>query len=165
MAAKFNFLSESLTGRAEATIAGFAPTEICYKEAIDLLLEEYGHTDKIVEKFVQKLMGIKPVHSPSDTRSLRQLYNEVVSTMRTLSSFQISSSQYDIMVKSILLKSIPTIMRIEFHRRVSRGNTSVILNSSVDTAIENLKGNGQEGEQLSFLLNFIKGELEAMEMA
>ena len=90
-AEKFNYLSNSIIGRAASTIEGFTPTERCYKEAIELLQEEYGHTDKLIEQFVQKLMNLRPVQ-PNHVLRLRKLYNEVISTMRTLTAFQINST-------------------------------------------------------------------------
>ncbi|XP_054746244.1 uncharacterized protein LOC129250664 [Anastrepha obliqua] len=162
---KFNFLNEALVGKAAASIAGFTPTEKCYSEAIFLLQEEYGNNEKIVEKFFQKLMNIRTVQSTADIYELRQLYNEVTSTMRSLVAFHISSAQYDIMVKSILLTSIPTTLRVQFYRSFERNAAcSKILNSSIDTVKESTS-NGTENDQLNKLLQFLKTEIEALEKA
>ncbi|XP_053947719.1 uncharacterized protein LOC128856441 [Anastrepha ludens] len=155
----------ALVGKAAASIAGFTPTEKCYSEAIILLQEKYGNNEKIVEKFVQKLMNIRTVQSTADIYGLRQLYNEVTSTMRSLVAFHISSAQYDIMVKSILLKSIPTTLRVQFYRSFERNAAcSTILNSSIDAVKESIS-NGTENDQLNKLLKFLKTEIEALEKA
>ncbi|XP_037930941.1 uncharacterized protein LOC119665768 [Teleopsis dalmanni] len=67
-ATKFNYLNEALVGEAAAKIAGFIPTEACYKDALNLLLEEYGDREKIIEKYIQ----IQPVHSSSNIKGLRK---------------------------------------------------------------------------------------------
>ncbi|XP_037943133.1 uncharacterized protein LOC119675984 [Teleopsis dalmanni] len=51
-ASKFNYLSDALVGKAAAAMTGFLPTERCYDDAIELLLEEYGDSDKIVDKYI-----------------------------------------------------------------------------------------------------------------
>uniref|UniRef100_A0A1A9ZFZ6 Uncharacterized protein n=1 Tax=Glossina pallidipes TaxID=7398 RepID=A0A1A9ZFZ6_GLOPL len=44
---KYTFPSESLIGRAEATIPSFTPTRKCYNEAIQLLLDAYGELEAL----------------------------------------------------------------------------------------------------------------------
>ncbi|XP_037930965.1 uncharacterized protein LOC119665791 [Teleopsis dalmanni] len=51
-ASKFNYLNDALVGKAAAAITGFLPTERCYYDAIELLLKEYGDSDKIVDKYI-----------------------------------------------------------------------------------------------------------------
>lgn len=156
-AAKFNFLSESLEGKAAASIAGFTPTEACYDEAINLLLEEYGNQEKIIERFVQKLMCLNKVHSNSDVNGLRRLYNEVSSTIRSLTALKVSPSQYDLMVKSILLGAIPAQLRTVYHK-----TSSTAAHSS--TIVGDEEGDNRD-KSLKNLLDFIKIEVEALEKA
>lgn len=155
-AAKFNYLSESLVGKAAMTIAGFTPTEACYKEAIELLLEEYGDQEKIIEKYVQKLMCLNKVHSPTDVKGLRHLYNDVSATIRSLSALKVSSSQYDLIVRSSLLASIPAQLRVSYHKSSSTGPiSSTLIECEEDDDCKGLKD----------LLEFIKVEVEALEKA
>ncbi|XP_017470767.1 PREDICTED: uncharacterized protein LOC108362346 [Rhagoletis zephyria] len=145
-AAKFNYLGEALEKNAANTIAGFTPTERCYNEAISFLQEEYGNTDKIVEQHIQKLLALKSIQSARDVKGLRDLYNDVNSTMQTLSILNVPSSKYEIVVKSVLLRAIPSYLRITFYKIEKR--------DGIDT-------NGDE--QLKQLLLFIRTEVEALE--
>ncbi|XP_017488060.1 PREDICTED: uncharacterized protein LOC108376369 [Rhagoletis zephyria] len=161
VASKFNYLCEALVGKAASTIAGFMPTENCYKDAIQLLLEEYGDKDKMIEKYIQKILSVKMVHSASDVKGLRFLYNETTSTMRSLTALEVPSSQYNIMVNSVLLKAIPAELRIEFHKSKGRASNK-LLNSTV---IDKEQESAVDSEQITKLLEFIKLEVEALEKA
>ncbi|XP_036340031.1 uncharacterized protein LOC118749343 [Rhagoletis pomonella] len=159
-AAKFNFLSESLIGKAATTTAGFTSSDQCYNDAIALLQEEYGNSEKLVENFLQKLMNLKLVQSSSDVHGLRQLYNQVSAIMRSLTALQIPSSNYEVMVKSVLLKCLSAAMRIQFHRSAGRGSlSSTLLNSTADSS----QNCGSSDAELKTLLDFIRVELEALE--
>lgn len=155
VASKFTYLSNALVGKAAAVITGFLPTERCYNDAIELLNEEYGNTEQIIDKYIQKLLNIRVVNSSSDVRSLRNLYNETRATMRTLSSLCVSPTQYDIMVYSIVLKALPVNMKINFHKRQQQEKN----------ATGNKRAEEQTNSNLEDLLEYIKIDIEALEKA
>ncbi|XP_037944433.1 uncharacterized protein LOC119677234 [Teleopsis dalmanni] len=162
-ASKFNYLSDSLVGKAAAAMTGFLPTERCYDDAIELLLEEYGDSDKIVDKYIQKLLNIRAINSASDVKSLKILYNEVRATMRTLSALCISPTQYNIMVHSILLKALPVSMRINFYK--TQKGSSHSTNASRTRLNESERALEQNCDNLEALLEYIKVDIEALETA
>jgi len=103
---KFNFLQEVLVGKAALTIAGFLSTRECYYDAIEILLQEYGNKGKVVENYIEKILGIKAVASVNDTKALRRLYEEIITSVRTLSTLEVPERQYNIMTSSIILKAL-----------------------------------------------------------
>ncbi|XP_036329401.1 uncharacterized protein LOC118741508 [Rhagoletis pomonella] len=156
-AAKFNFLSEALVDRASSTTQGFTPTEECYSEAIALLQDEYGNTEKIIEKYVQKLLNLEPVQTTSDVQGLRSLYNPVMSITRTLSALKVTPAQYTITVKSVILKCLPKQMRIQFFRLPETKTTAI---STLNSTMRDI-----EDDQLKAILQYMKREIEAIEKA
>ncbi|XP_036346701.1 uncharacterized protein LOC118756014 [Rhagoletis pomonella] len=155
-AAKFNFLSEALVDRASSTIQGFTPTEECYSEAIALLQDEYGNTEKIIEKYVQKLLNLE-VQTTSDVQGLRSLYNQVMSTTRTLSALKVTPAQYTISVKSVILKCLPKQMRMQFFRLPETKTTAI---STLNSTMRDI-----EDDQLKAIRQYMKREIEAIETA
>ncbi|KAJ8978638.1 hypothetical protein NQ317_003288 [Molorchus minor] len=92
-AAKFNYLKSVLTGRALDTINGLTPSEACYNDAIDMLHNEYGNKDRIVDSYIQQLINLSPVKGKSDVAGLRKLYNITSAVTRSLTALGISTDR------------------------------------------------------------------------
>ncbi|XP_055911309.1 uncharacterized protein LOC129945530 [Eupeodes corollae] len=116
-AEKFNYLEDVLSGAAKKAISGFTATSSCYDAAVALLLEQYGDTEKLIDNHMQKLISLSPVTVKSDVVGLRNLYNHVSTSIRSLTSLQVAPQRYDVMLKSILLRCLPPDMRVDYHRR------------------------------------------------
>lgn len=155
--AKFNYLQTVLTGKAAAAISGLVPSENCYADAIDMLKNEFGNSEKIIDHYIKSLMSIAPVKNKNDVVALRKLYNSVTSITRSLNSLGISANRYGLMVKSVIMKTLPYVMRIDYNKLSSSEEFSDI-NSVVSVADSYEK-------QIDKLLNFIKIEVESIEQA
>ncbi|XP_055906898.1 uncharacterized protein LOC129942111 [Eupeodes corollae] len=163
-AEKFNYLQSVLTGNAAKTISGFTPTDTCYDGAISLLQEEYGDSEKLIDKLMQKLMALPAVHSKTDSTGLRNLYNTVISCSRSLTALGVPSSHYYIMLKTILLKCMPNELRIDYHRiqKESLIKGEDVNDSASDTG-STLSFDGDK--QVKNILRFLKQEVESIERA
>lgn len=92
-----------------------------------------------MEKYLQKLINLKVVHNSSDVHALRQLYNEVSAIIRSLSALRVPAHQYDLVAKSVLLKVLPTSLRIQYHRVGGKGSLCTTMTDNINsTAIENV---------------------------
>uniref|UniRef100_A0A1A9V307 Uncharacterized protein n=1 Tax=Glossina austeni TaxID=7395 RepID=A0A1A9V307_GLOAU len=144
--AKYKFSSESLIVRPEATIPGFKPIGKCHNEAIQLLLDGYGNTEKAAGKFVRKLMSSKP----SDEKTNNELENLTANELQEaeinalkenkkfLSDFKLSSLEpvinkglefyTHIRNPNILLKKsyLSQLIALDAHSKTRHGGTSTL---------------------------------------
>lgn len=154
---KFQYLRSLLTGRAAATLNGLSSRQSCYVDAIELLINEYGNNERIIDHYVQELMKLPPVKHRNDLQGLRKLYNLSLSITRSLESLGIPSVQFGLMVKSTLFKALPYTLRVEFQKSC-KGEFNV--------STESLGARNNETERtLERLFSFLKLEVESAEEA
>ncbi|CAD7091639.1 unnamed protein product [Hermetia illucens] len=165
---KFNYLSNHLVGKAADTIAGFTPTNANYDSAVSLLLEQYGNVDKLVDHTMQQLMNLSRINSRHDVTKLRKLYTDIRAHTRSLTALNVPSSQYSIMLRSLILHCLPHDSVIDFHRlhpskqdKAARSIEDENASPSVGTSEHSSCG----GDQLNDILSFIKEEISSLEMA
>jgi hypothetical protein len=58
----FNYLKAQLRDEALESITGFALTNANYKEAVNVLTERFGQTDKIINSYMQPSTTKKSAH-------------------------------------------------------------------------------------------------------
>ncbi|KAF2904069.1 hypothetical protein ILUMI_02103 [Ignelater luminosus] len=146
--AKFSYLEHALIGKAAATISGLTPSERSYNAAIELLKHEYGNQQRIIDSHVQKLLSLTPIKSRVDAAGLRNLYNTTSSITRNLTSLGVKAEEYGMMVKSVILNSMPYGLKIDYYKQYPS------TENAVDIA-----------EQINNLLNYLKLEVESIEIA
>ncbi|KAJ8974333.1 hypothetical protein NQ317_002516 [Molorchus minor] len=160
-AAKFNYLKSVLTGRALDTINGLTPSEACYNDAIDMLHNEYGNKDRIVDSYIQQLINLSPVKGKSDVAGLRKLYNITSAVTRSLTALGISTDRYSLMVKTILMKSLPFQLKVEFNKLTEVEADFEDTGSQTGSVL----GTEKCEKQIESLLKFIKREVDSVESA
>ncbi|XP_037921349.1 uncharacterized protein LOC119658153 [Hermetia illucens] len=165
---KFNYLSNHLVGKAADTIAGFTPTNANYDSTVSLLLEQYGNVDKLVDHTMQQLMNLFRINSRHDVTKLRKLYTDIRAHTRSLTALNVPSSQYSIMLRSLILHCLPHDLVIDFHRlhpsKQDKAARSIEdENTSLSVGISEHSSCG--GDQLNDILSFIKEEISSLEMA
>ncbi|XP_037926713.1 uncharacterized protein LOC119661436 [Hermetia illucens] len=153
---------------AADTIAGFTPTNANYDSAVSLLLEQYGNVDKLVDHTMQQLMNLSRINSRHDVTKLRKLYTDIRAHTRSLTALNVPSSQYSIMLRSLILHCLPHDLVIDFHRlhpskqdKAARSIEDENASLSVGTSEHSSCG----GNQLNDILSFIKEEISSLEMA
>ncbi|KAJ8928495.1 hypothetical protein NQ314_018947 [Rhamnusium bicolor] len=158
-AAKFNYLKSVLTGRALDTINGLTPSEACYKDAIEMLQTEYGNKDRIVDSYIQQLINLNAAKGKHDIAGLRKLHNTTSAVTRSLTALGISSDRYGLMVKTILMKSLPFQLKVEFNKLTE------VESDSDDSGSQEGSSSGKCDKQIESLLKFIKREVDSVESA
>ncbi|KAF2894389.1 hypothetical protein ILUMI_11784 [Ignelater luminosus] len=146
--AKFSYLEHALIGKAAATISGLTPSERSYNAAIELLKHEYGNQQRIIDRHVQKLLSLTPIKSRVDAVGLRNLYNTTSSITLNLTSLGVKAEEYGMMVKSVILNLMPYGLKIDYYKQYPS------TENAVDIA-----------EQINNLLNYLKLEVESIEIA
>ena len=160
--AKFSYLKSYLTGRALITITGLTTGRASYEDAIDLLKNEYGNSEKIIDTYIEELLAIAPVKGERDTQGLRKLFTAASTITKSLATLGVSPEQYGLLVKSILLKALPYRMRVLYNKeRINKGVSS----NTEDIKSEDSIKIADYGDQISGLLYFIKVELDSLEQA
>jgi len=87
---KFNYFNSLLEHSAKEAISGFALTAGNYHEAIKILQRRFGSKQPIVDKHLDVMFNMEPVHT-SNVRSLRRLFDTVTSHIRSLHSLKVQS--------------------------------------------------------------------------
>ena len=90
----FNYLRNLVDGPAYSTIAGLQLTGANYKAALNLLKERFGQKRIIINCHMENLMKIPPVHSSTDIRKVRNLYDAIEQNCRGFQALGVTSSSY-----------------------------------------------------------------------
>ena len=119
---KFNYLRSSLERTAYDAIAGLALSGANYEEAVEILEKRFGDQELIVSKHMETLLGVEPVPaSDKNSRSLRRLYDEVESHIRSLKALGVEHTSYGAMLAPVLLTKLPPDVRLIVSRKVGTG--------------------------------------------
>lgn len=136
---KFTYLRSLLQGEAKATIQGLSLSGQHYKAACELLQRRYGRPDKIIFAHVQQLLH---VNIPKNVKvsELWSVYNELVSSVRSLEGLGVSGEQYGVILTPLILSRLPADIRLEWAR-----------------------GGEEHVSDLEWLLKFLYSEIERRE--
>ena len=106
---KFNYLRTQLLDEASHAISGFTLTSANYQEAVTLLQEHFGQTNKIIHAHMRALSNLP---KPSNTvSSLRHFYDSIESHIRGLSALGTSEDSYSALLATIMYDKLPTDTR------------------------------------------------------
>lgn len=137
-----------------------------HQDAIDLLQQEFGNPEKLIDAYIQKLLALQPVKNKGDIAGLRKLYNTTTTITRSFQTLGIKPNQYGMMLKSVILKVIPFSLRIEFKKQVlfkERVNSNLVVDDHLEDGSES-SGMSYE-EQIAKVLAFLKVEVDSVEQA
>ena len=135
---KFNYLRTQLLDEASHAISGFTLTSANYQEAVALLQERFGETDKIIQAHMRALSNLpKPTNNAS---SLRHFYDTVESHIRGLSALGMSEESYSALLATSVHDKLPAETRQQMARsHPSQKWTLAELRLSVLTEIKVLE--------------------------
>ena len=111
---KFNYLKAQLEHKALQSIAGFALTNLNYDEAINVLKERFGNTEKIFSTYLEALIEIPQPRN--ELRSLKTVYDQIESYVRGLDALGESQATYGKLLVPIIVKKLPGEMRRHLRR-------------------------------------------------
>ena len=83
-----------MLGSTAEAVSGFPLTKANYKEAVKLLESWFANKQVVVSKHVEKLMELPEICGSENIAILRQLYDQVEATMRSLGRIGVNSDAY-----------------------------------------------------------------------
>ena len=102
-----NYLLSYLTGEALKTVKGLKLSETNYSAAIAMLQERYGDKQVLVSTDMNKLSNLSNSGNLNDLKSLRQLYNNIDTQVRNLTSLGIDPDSYGLMLIPVVMSKLP----------------------------------------------------------
>ncbi|GBN03026.1 hypothetical protein AVEN_181047-1 [Araneus ventricosus] len=140
---KFNYLRSLLIRGVARAISGLTLTNENYDKAVEVLKDRFGQKQAVISAYMKTLLSSQPVRRINDTLGLRNLYDEINNSIRSLESFGIDIDSYGNLFYPILDRCIPVELMLLFNR---------------DQVVKGVKG-----PVVSDLINVLKGEMEARE--
>ena len=121
---KIKYLRSLLDKTASQVIEGFLLTAENYTAAWRLLNGRFVNEQIIISNHMNKILKISPVYS-SNVRSLRELYDNVESNVRTLENLGVSYEQFGSLLIPIILEKLPNMIKLKISRKLGGGNWNV----------------------------------------
>ncbi|XP_064464312.1 uncharacterized protein LOC135375565 [Ornithodoros turicata] len=143
---KLKYLVSLVSGPAARAIEGLSISDENYTTAVDILQKRFGKDDLLVTENMGRLFELRTVRSSTDVNGLRELHETVTVRIRKLESLNVTTAQYAIPLRQVILKKIPRDLEMDFYRTKDKGK---------DT----------NGDSLSSLLDFLGNEIECRERA
>lgn len=130
---KFNYLRGCLEGKAKELIDGLQLTNRNYEIAVNLLEENFGSNERIVQSLYMELMNLPS--STNDSASLRNTYNNVEKILRSLEAMGelVDNSQMVSTIRSKFTKEI--ILKLEESNTNREQWTARKLRSAINNLI------------------------------
>lgn len=117
---KFTYLKSLLEDEAARTISGFAITHENYQAAVDLLVERYGQSQKIIHTHMQSLLKLPA--PTNDAHSLKFFYDKMETLVRGLESLGQHQESYGALLTPVLLGKLPSKIRTNLARENHENN-------------------------------------------
>ena len=112
---KMTHLKTLCVGEAALCISGFLISAANYNSAVELLKSRFGDPRIIINHRMDSLVNLQPVKSENGIKSLRFLYDKVMSHIRAL-----EASTYSQLLVSMLTKKIPQVLMIEMSKSMKK---------------------------------------------
>ena len=113
---KMTHLKTLCVGEAALCISGFSISAANYNSAVELLKSRFGDPRIIINHHMDSLVNLQPVKTENDIKSLRFLYDKVMSHIRALEALKVETSIYSQLLVSVLTKKIPQVLMIEMSK-------------------------------------------------
>ena len=117
---KFMYLKSYLEGDAKELLEGLPRTDANYAFALELLEENYGNKEVLVNNHVSKLINLEK-QDEKDSSSLRTLYNQITKHVRELETLGITAEMYSIFLVPIVQSKLSEDIRKTWARAKEKG--------------------------------------------
>ena len=114
---KTNYLLSYLTGEALKTVQGLKLSEPNYSAAIEMLQERYGDKQVLISTHMNKLLNLSNSGNLNDLKYLRQLYNNIDTQVRSLTSLGVDSDSYGPMLIPAVMSKLPENLKLNITRQ------------------------------------------------
>ena len=122
---KFSYLKAAVKEPAASAIRGLALTGPNYLEAITLLKERFGDSQRIISGHMDTLVNLPAVTSANDLMALRRLCDDVESHTRALKSLGRAPDQYGELFVPLFLNKVPSEIRLNICKIVPKDDWSL----------------------------------------
>ena len=102
-----NYLLSYLIREALKTVQGLKFSVPNYSVAIEMLQERYGYKQVLISTHMNKLLNLSNSGNLNDLKYLRQLYNNIDSQVRSLTSLGKDTNSYDPMLITVVMSKLP----------------------------------------------------------
>ncbi|GBN23412.1 hypothetical protein AVEN_96247-1 [Araneus ventricosus] len=113
---KFNYLRSLLIRDAARAISGLTLTNENYDKAVEVLKDGFGQKQAVISACMNTLLSLQPVRRINDTLGLRNLYDEINNSIRSLESLGIDIDSYGNLLYPILDRCLPVELTLLFNR-------------------------------------------------
>lgn len=117
---KFMYLKSYLEGDAEELLEGLPRTDANYAFAMQLLEENYGNKEVLINNHVSKLINLEK-QDEKDSSTLRVLYNKVTTHVRELEALEITAGMYSVFLVPIVSSKLTEDLRKMWLKRKQKG--------------------------------------------
>ncbi|UYV77383.1 hypothetical protein LAZ67_15000803, partial [Cordylochernes scorpioides] len=131
---------------------GYTVTEANYTKAIEALQEKFGDSVLLTEMYVRQLLELIVERASSQRRTLADLYDPLMASLRSLESLGVTTDQNAVFLYPMVESSLPDDVLQIWQRRPEAG-----YQSGDNT------GEPGSSQRLSNLLKFIKEEIRGAE--
>ncbi|XP_064470062.1 uncharacterized protein LOC135384806 [Ornithodoros turicata] len=114
---KFKYLRSYLTDKAATAVSGLSLTAENYDIALDLLKERFSKKSLIIDAHMSRLLTLTKVSDSSQVMKLRELYDAVMTGVRSLEALDVAQTSYGVLLLSALRKAVPSDLNLEYDRK------------------------------------------------
>ena len=114
---KMNYLLSYLIGEALKTVQGLKLSEPNYSATIEMLQKRYGDKQVLISTHMNKLLNLSYSGNLNDLKYLRQLYNNIDTQVRSLTSLGMDPDSYGPMLIPVVLSKLPEDRKLNITRQ------------------------------------------------
>ena len=118
---KFTYLKSYLCDSANFVISALALTLENYKDAIDLLRQQYANPQVLINAHMKKFVSLNNVESVHEVKGLRKLFNTVESSIRNLKTLKVEVNSYGSLLVPLLNEKLPKELSLQIARNFEGG--------------------------------------------
>ena len=108
---KFSYLKSFLCDSAKGCISGLSLSSANYYEALELLKQRYGNPQMLINAYMKRFVQLPMIKNNNDIIGLRQLYDQVESSVRNLKSLAVDTTGYGSLLVPLLIEKLPFSLR------------------------------------------------------
>ena len=161
-----NYLLSYLTGKALKSVQGLKLSKPNYSAAIEMLQERYGDKQVLISTHMNKLLNLSNSGNLNDLKYLRQLYNNIDTQVRSLTSLGMDPDSYGPMLIPIVMSKLPENLKLNITRQFGQNLWGIKLKlvSAIFSQNFVFPPNDSPSKTMKSIFDFIKKALFVLEI-
>ena len=119
---KLTYLKNLVTGKAESIIDGISLSNDNYKIALELLKDRYDNKQLQISSHMKSLLEIPEMNTVENVETLRSMYDNIETQIRSLEHLGIKSEMYGPMLVPIVMSKIPSEINLIISRQLDKND-------------------------------------------